>query len=40
MESDKNVEFMTVVKLNKWLQRQGIPDEYCEKFEGALVNPL
>ena len=37
MESDLGVESMTVVELSKWLEQQGIPDQYREKFEGALV---
>ena len=38
MESDQSIESMTVVDLRKWLEERGIPDEFCQKFEGALVN--
>ena len=28
---------MSVEDLSMWLQQQGIPSEYCEKFEGNLL---
>ena len=34
-----NPEFddMTVVDLTNWLEQQGIPNEFCEKFSGVYI---
>ena len=31
-----NVQSMTVEGLRSWLEDNGIPESYCQKFEGEL----
>ena len=33
-KSSSELESMSVEQLGEWLERSGIPEEFCKKFEG------
>ena len=37
MSTSVDFSCMSVEELGMWLQQQGIPSEFCEKFEGAYL---